>query len=75
MEDDALLPDLTAMQRVGVRYHREFMQRVPRAKSAECEALVKTELLAVLRQQTGVDERSLAQRLHVRVVGSYLRGR
>ena len=49
-------------------------ERIPRAEVAEAEAIVRRAVLGVLGDLTGLGEEALAHRLHVRVVGSYVRG-
>ncbi|KAF8056467.1 hypothetical protein HT031_006324 [Scenedesmus sp. PABB004] len=67
---------LTSMQEAGLKYFDDFLCRIPRAEVAEAERIVAEAAADALRGLApGRGAGEVAEQLHVRAMGSYLRGK
>ncbi|GLC35860.1 hypothetical protein PLESTF_001233200 [Pleodorina starrii] len=66
--------DLTVQQRLGLRHFDDFQLRIPRAEVDEVVAVVRQTTIDALRALTQLPDAALLDRLHVRPMGSFVRG-
>ncbi|EFJ43097.1 hypothetical protein VOLCADRAFT_96792 [Volvox carteri f. nagariensis] len=83
LDDVRQRTDLTVRQRLGLRHFDDFQRRIPRAEITQIAAVVRQVTIETLRRSpstvwdsalTQLPDADLLDRLHVRPMGSYVRG-
>ncbi|GLI68653.1 hypothetical protein VaNZ11_013129, partial [Volvox africanus] len=74
LDDVRQRTDLTAQQRLGLRHFEDFQHRIPRAEVNQVATVVRHVTIESLQALTQLPYSVLIDRLHVRPLGSYVRG-